>query len=84
MSETQRAMDYLASFGISATTVETATEWGVEMTATMLGRDITKIFSWRNREEAENDAAYRRTLSFVKAARVVCREVTTTPWEAAK
>jgi hypothetical protein len=81
MSEEQRAKDYLASFGISSTTVETTTEWGVEMCATMMGKEITKIFQWRSREEAEDDAAYRNTLSFVKWARIVCREVTTTPWE---
>ena len=81
MSETQRATDYLASFGISATTVETTTEWGVEMCATMLGQEITKVFVWRDRREAENDAAYRNTLGFVKWARLVSREVTTTPWK---
>ena len=81
MSEEQRVKDYLASFGLSSTSIETTTEWGVEMCATMMGKEITKVFLWRNRKEAENDAAYRNTLSFVKSARLVCREVTTTPWE---
>ena len=58
-----------------------ATEWGVEMRATIMGKEITKILAWRNREEAENDAEYCSTLSSVKWARVVSREVTTTPWE---
>lgn len=83
MSEEQRAKDYLASFGLNSTSVETTIEWGVEMCATMLGKEITKIFAWRNRKEAENDAAYRNTLAFVKWARVVSREVTTAPWEEA-
>ena len=81
MSEEQRVKDYLTSMGIESTTVEATTEWGVEMRATMMGKEMTKVFVWRTREEAENDAEYRNTLSFVKWARLVCREVTTTPWE---
>ncbi|MCO4257386.1 hypothetical protein [Pseudarthrobacter cellobiosi] len=81
MSEEQRVKDYLASFGLESNTVETTIEWGVEMNATMLGKPITKVFQWRDRAEAENDAAYRNTLSFVNWARVVSREVTATPWE---
>ena len=80
MSEMRRAMDYLASFGIQSEPVETTIEWGVEMTATMMGKSMTKIFQWRDEAEATADAAYRNTLPFVQSARVVTREVTTTAW----
>ena len=73
--------DYLTSMDIGSSAVETATEWGVEMRATIMGNAATKVFVWRNREEAQNDAEYRNTLPFVEWARVVCREVKTTPWE---
>lgn len=82
MSETQRAMDYLKSFGIQSEEVVTTTEWGVEMTATIIGRKVTKIFMWRNADEAVGAvAAYRNNLAFVHSARVVSREVTTTSWK---
>lgn len=73
--------EYLTAMGIGSGNVETVTEWGVEMRATIMGKTATKVFVWRTREEAENDADYRNTLSFVEWARIVCREVTTTPWE---
>lgn len=80
MSEMPRAQDYLARFGIQSEPVETTIEWGVEMTATIMGKTVTKVFQWRDEAEATNDAAYRKTLSFVQSAHVVSREVTTTAW----
>ena len=77
----ERRMDYRTSTDVGASEAETVTEWGVEMNATIIGKQVTKVFVWNNREEAERDAAYRVTLSFVKRARVVSREVTTTPWQ---
>jgi len=56
-------------------------EWGVEMQATIMGREITKVDAYPVREDAEYAAEIRSQLPFVKSARLVCREVTTTPWE---
>ncbi len=59
----------------------TTSEWGVEMQATIMGKEITKIDTYHFREEAEESANTRRQLPFVQWARLVCREVTTTPWQ---
>lgn len=75
--------DYLRCHEVDEPQGGTVTEWGVEITAVLMNgnKTIAKVFQWRNREEAEWDCAARRELSFVKTARVVSREVTTTPWE---
>lgn len=62
-------------------TATTRTEYGVEMTAMIMGSDVTKVFPKESQAEAEGDASYRSTLKFVRSARVVRREVTVTSWE---
>lgn len=76
--------DYVRCHDVEEPQGGTVTEWGVEITAVLLRgqKTITKVFQWRNREQAEYDCAARSELPFVKTARVVSRQVTTTPWEA--
>lgn len=77
--------EYVRCHNIEEPQGGTVTEWGVEITAVLMNgnKTITKVFQWRTREEAAWDCTGRSELPFVKTARVVSREVTTTPWEGA-